>query len=308
MVSSQVYSTLEFQAVGNWWIAQNGNGIQEGGEDDSPKIALKKVPSGREDVFADGSISVKSKRALMKFLRHLMQHEDEGSSTSPANQSFEGLLRSQFRLDDTLHQPLLALSLSAGTTSDTSPDFAISRIERHMKSLGVFGAGFSSLIVKWGGLSEIAQAACRALAVGGGVYVLGTTIESVNVAEDSTSLAKGPQPLKVTLRNSDNITADWIIAGISDLTPGTAKMGPSHSGLAKSARAIYILSSPLEALFSSSEDSGPSPAGIVVVIPNTILSDQIKTFSYLFIHSSDTGECPQGQCEYFIFHFILFVL
>ena len=41
----------------------------------------------------------------------------------------------------------------------------------------MFDPGFGSVISKWSGLVEIAQVACRAGAVGGGVYVLNKGFE-----------------------------------------------------------------------------------------------------------------------------------
>jgi len=61
--------------------------------------------------------------------------------------------------------------------------------------MGMFGPGFGSVIPKWGGLSEVAQVACRAGAVGGAVYVLGKDIKAIEVAQvDEDGVEEIPRP------------------------------------------------------------------------------------------------------------------
>lgn len=262
-------------------------------------IVLKRIPSGREDIFADDSINVRSKRALMKFLRHVLQGETEDESTAGArSSSFEQVLKDEFHISGVLQQPLLALSLSPENAADTAEEFAVQRIARHMKSIGVFGPGFGSLLVKWGGLSEIAQASCRALAVGGGVYVLGREIKVIHSPQIEKDSTIEHSTSTVELSDGEKIETEWVVGGASDLP--TEVLDATNSQLTRSARAVYIVSSSLDQLFSTTSDSGPPPAGIVVVFPggpNPVDNSTTLGPTYLFVHSSDTGECPHGQCK-----------
>ena len=307
LVSSHIYQTLEFQAVGNWWIAQST--AQEKTDEDpaNSSIALKKIPSGREDVFADDSINRRSKMALMKFLRHLMRNGSEDELAVPESttdiaipaRTFAETMATDFHLAEALYQPLLALALSPQAPSDTPAGFAMDRINRHIRSIGVFGPGFGSLIVKWGGLSEIAQASCRALAVGGGVYILGQGIEEVKPTSPPESSQEQSARLAVSLTNKEVVDTQWVVGGVSDV-PDKLVQGDLER-ISKSARAIYVVSSPLDQLFAANSESGPPPAGILVVFPTApsrIESGSTSGPIYLIIHSSDTGECPNGQCKW----------
>ncbi|KAI5283407.1 Rab proteins geranylgeranyltransferase component A, partial [Ascosphaera acerosa] len=73
LVDSKIFRQLDFLAAGSWWICRPARGESSGaGEASAQSTAgptLTRVPNGREDVFADDAIPMKSKRALIKFLR-----------------------------------------------------------------------------------------------------------------------------------------------------------------------------------------------------------------------------------------------
>ena len=87
LVSSKVYRQLEFLAVGSWWIYEHGLPREDGNNEDTERSeatpltgALKRIPGGREDVFADKSIDLRSTRSLMKFLKLATDTEAQGST------------------------------------------------------------------------------------------------------------------------------------------------------------------------------------------------------------------------------------
>ncbi len=179
LVSSRVYRQLEFLAVGNWYIYEDLAGkhdTQRSTASESagfPHGALQKIPSSREDVFADQSIDLRSARSLMKFLKVAADTETQAESVSSwGSNPFPEYLTSQFKIADRLQSALLALTLSPTSPARTTTEYALPRIHRHLTSIGIFGPGFGAVIPKWGGLAEVAQVACRASAVGGGVYIL----------------------------------------------------------------------------------------------------------------------------------------
>lgn len=262
------------------------------------------MPSGREDVFADDSIDNKAKRSLMKFLRHISQENERAESDrDESDVSLAELLSSKFQVPTSLHHPIAALSLSPSSPRQTTTSYAFPRIRRHLRSIGVFGPGFGSVIPKWGGGAELAQVACRAGAVGGGVYVLGTGIKDIDSAwkdpKQDPSLSENGNNIfvQVTLSDGQMIKAKRVIGSPSDLPFRVPKSRQSRS---KASRSINVVSSSLEKLFSITFESGPIPAGTVVVFPGETLQDTAGRDTppvYLVIHSSDTGECPTGQCE-----------
>lgn len=289
LVSSKVYRQLEFQAVGSWWIYKP---TTDRGKD------LYRVPSSREDVFADDFISMKSKRTLMRFLRHLGQNQlnrespvEEQSTLVDEDlaKPLSEYLTSKFQVPPELYDPLLSLSLSQAPPQGTVAQYAVPRIQRHLTSIGVFGPGFGSVLVKWGGGSEISQVGCRALAVGGGIYVLNSGIESLSQTEQT-----GADDSRAQLRllSGEAISTKWVVGSDWDFPPRSQTAGDYD----KVSRSISIVSSSLAGLFPVTAEGGPIPAGAIVVFPaeSLGLTDESPSV-YISVHSSETAECPTGQ-------------
>jgi hypothetical protein len=308
LVSSKVYRQLEFLAMGSWWLYNpSGQQESEGSEKDgTSKGHLTRIPTTREDVvFSDKSIDLRSKRAVMKVLRFIIDYENQAEIWEPySTRPFPDFLAEQFKLMPTLHDLFLALTLSPNTPQMTITSYALPRIARHLRSTGKLGAGFSSVISKWGGLSEIAQVGCRAGAVGGAVYVLGKGIEDVSSSsppEPNTSKTPAVHESTtgtktVKLQGGETVTTTWTINAPS--SDSKASSAPSQSG----SRSISIISSSLLPLFPRLSEGAPVPAGAVVVFPTGSIEYDATAPSdtppvCLIIHSSDTGECPSGECK-----------
>jgi RAB protein geranylgeranyltransferase component A len=306
IVSSRIHAQLEFLPVGSWWVYSHrvpGTGEEETSTDSEglPQYGkLLKVPSGREDVFQNQVLDFKAKRALMKFLRFIVDFEAQSEVWEDHRQKpFPHFLSEQFKVPVDLHGPLLALTTSTVSSDHTTTEFALPRIAMHLRSIGVFGPGFGALLPKWGGMSEIVQLACRACAVGGGVYVLGKGVSRAESVEADKTASTGVKTLR--LQDGEVITTRWVVEegsiGVED-----------GSSMCKS---IAIVSSSLKPLFPPLAEDAPSPASAVVVFPSGSLSleppvellDQQLPPVHIFVHSSDTGECPAGQCK-FIFQLL----
>ncbi|GFF24632.1 rab proteins geranylgeranyltransferase component A [Aspergillus udagawae] len=296
LVSSKVYRQLEFQAVGSWWIYRPSGNLASASSSTAVNAFsdLYRVPSSREDVFADDVISVKSKRTLMRFLRHIAKPQQDDESSSEQDDltgSFPDYLTSNFQVPAELHDPLLSLSLAQSSPTQTSAEYAVTRIKRHLTSIGVFGPGFGSLVAKWGGGSEISQVGCRALAVGGGVYVLDSGIKSVrndSVEADDSDVG----PIEVQLANDESIRTRFLVGSNWDLPANV--LDPTR--YEKASRSITVVSSSLESLFPVAAEGGPIPVGAVVVFPGALLGQKEDSAPvYILVHSSETGECPSGQ-------------
>lgn len=283
LVSSRVYRQLEFLAVGSWWVYTHDTAPAG----DVPSRKLLKVPNGREDVFQDHQLDFKAKRALMKFLRFITEYEEQTEVWGSCRQQpFPKFLSEQFKIPSMLQGPLLALALSQSKSSDTTTEYALPRIARHLRSIGVFGAGFGAVIPKWGGLAEISQVSCRACAVGGGVYVLGKGL-TPNTNPETTSEGH----IKLHLKDGEAVSAKWVVGG----STSSANEG-AHC------RSMTVVASTLAPLFPPIAEEAPAPASAVVVFPSGSLSlgdsdDELPPV-HLFVHSSDTGECPLGQSKF----------
>lgn len=330
LVSSKVYRQIEFLAVGSWWIYEPGTSredakcVEDGGSEATPFTgSLKRIPGGREDVFADKSIDLRSTRSLMKFLKLATDAEAHASLLETwGSKRFPDFLGSHLGIPPRLQAPLLALTMSPHPPAKTLTSYAFPRIHRHLTSVGMFGPGFGSVISKWGGLAEIAQVACRAGAVGGGVYVLKKGFEaSENLDEqapgrDGTPVDGNSQLSTVRLEGGENIRTDWIVGSIWDLPSQLKADIVKDAAPDYVSRSITIVSSPLSQLFPLPAEGSPPPAGAVVVFPSGTLEPEHESDEfnirrddpppvYLMIHSSDTGECPAGQCKSRSLSFVL---
>jgi RAB protein geranylgeranyltransferase component A len=285
LVSSRVYRQLDFLAVGSWWVyAPNAEDETSASGPATRPGKLLKVPNGREDVFQDHDLDFKAKRALMKFLRFIGDYEQQPEVWEEhRHQPFPTFLSQQFKVPAALQGPLLALTLSPSRSDHTTTEYALPRIARHLRSIGIFGAGFGAVIPKWGGLAEITQVACRACAVGGGVYVLGK-----GLSPDATETTDSGTKLR--LKDGEVVTAKWIVGGSS-----------STQGDDVYCRSVTVVSSPLTPLFPPIAEEAPPPAAAVVVFASGSLSLESLAGElppvHILVHSSDTGECPKGQSK-----------
>lgn len=391
LVSSRAHQQLEFQAVGSWFVYGRHNSKESDDGEEAPggeQACLTRVPNGREDIFADQTLNLKAKGSLVRFLRFIATYEEKPEVWEPHKDvSFPTFLSQQFNLPAASHGPLLALSLSPSASPYPTVGLAIPRIARHLRSMGIFGPGFGAVIPKWGGLSEVAQVACRAGAVGGAVYVLGKGISAIETEDDDVEEVPRPElsqqdisqevsdaigasnflptdqdnldsletdikeqsldellaaagysidvpdddaaaepaassavqepssveptpdhkgRLSVHLDGGDSVRTDFIIGLSNDLPDGTPAsvirrrpLQPPLQPVAIS-RSISISSAPLPTLFVPTAEGSVTPAGAMVVFPSGSLPGTPPNTPpvHIIVHTSDTGECPQGQCEY----------
>lgn len=242
------------------------------------------MPSSREDVFQDKSLDLKAKRSLMKFLRFVSTYEEQTEVwQNRTAKPFGVFLEQNFGLPDASHEPILALTMSQEPWTGLNTGRALPKIARHLRSIGMFGPGFGAVLPKWGGLAEIAQVACRACAVGGGVYVLNKGIKSAERRDDRNYLE---------LSGGEKVSSKWLVEGANITT-----QAPDGANTTVMTRGVFIISSSLSSLFPPTSEGGVTPAGAVVVVPPT--ADD-KPPVHIFAHTSEAGECPMGQCEYIL--------
>lgn len=279
LVSSRCYRQLEFLAVGSFFIFKPASE-----PDGSPTLA--RIPSTREDVFSSTDLSARAKRQLMKFLKLVLSYEEEATLSQwqeYADRPLAELLSEKMGLDESLRTYITTLTLSLDGRISTKDGLAT--IHRHMTSMGLFGPGFAAVYPKWGGGSEIAQVGCRAGAVGGGIYMLGTGIKELRDTgtgeEVELELSEGTVvKTKMLFRGSENV--------------------PKGDGV-KVSRLAAIVGSPLGSLFETTIEGAPTPAVAVIALPPRSAKSSGGVEStypiYAIAHSSETGECPAGQSK-----------
>lgn len=276
-MSSRLHNQLDFQAVGSWFILDQ---IAEA-VDAQPKVS--RVPSSREDIFKDSSFDLRAKRSLVKFLRFVQTYEDQSEIWgSDAETPFPDFLQQKFGLPPSSHGAILALTLASGPSRQITTGSALPKISRHLRSIGVFGAGFGAVLPKWGGLAEIAQVACRAGAVGGGVYVLKKGISSVS--------SPGGGKTELVLSEGEKVSTSWLV-GCPDDIP-TPSSSTAADGLTKG---IFIVTPALSMLFPPTSEGGVTPAGAVVAVPS---ADPEGPPVHIIAHSHESGECPSSQSKF----------
>lgn len=282
LVSSKVYRQLEFLAVGSWFVYDLSTS--------NATPSLRRIPSSREDVFADKGLDMKSKRSLISLLRAIRDPAEQAKIVQEHGSEFlSKFLQGRYKLDEVLQSAVAALTLSPGSAAKTTVAYALPRIERHMASIGVFGPGFGAVVPKWGGLAEVAQVACRAQAVGGGTYMLGKGIKDVRAEAGSYSLTIDDFETEISAGSVFGSKADFPFMR-------------NDSSDSSTSRSISIVATGLDDLFVSSSEGGPKPTVAVVCFPEGSLECAgVESTSpvYLMVHSSETGECPTGQCEFF---------
>ena len=281
LVSSRSYRQVEFLAVGSFFVFQPAT-------PDRAAAALAQVPSTREAVFSSTAIPVRAKRSLMKFLKFVLAYDAQPQTElwhARADTPLAGLLGEEFRLDAELRAYIVALTLSLD--GQISVRDGLAAIHRHLTSVGVFGPGFAAVYPKWGGGSEVAQVACRAGAVGGGVYMLATALLDVRMPQAGEGL------VEIDLSNDVTVRTRKLVQSSSRVPKDTQRIS----------RLVAVVPSNLSTLFEVVVEGAPIPAVAVVAFPTGSLTTTDETTStypvYAIVHSSDTGECPVNQSKPF---------
>ncbi|CAK7236285.1 Rab proteins geranylgeranyltransferase component A [Sporothrix curviconia] len=312
LVSSRAFRQLEFLAVSSFYVL-------EASSTPPHQPVIVRIPATREDVFANTAMPVRAKRQLMKFLKFVLAYDGEDKAEGLGGDKKTGgeslwwahaleplgaFLQSNFGLDDRLRDNVLALTLSLDGASVTVAE-GLARLHRHISSMGLFGPGFAAVYPKWGGCGEIVQVACRAAAVGGGIYMLGSGIRSIKtVASDGeNSTASQAELLELDLTRDMTIKTKLLVRGSEEIVevPSEPVTGPAvaDSREQQLSRLIAVVGAPLPFLFAPTVEGAPVAGGAVIALPagRPIKADGPVPEHPIFVmaHSSDTGECPTGQ-------------
>ncbi|KAG8891648.1 Rab proteins geranylgeranyltransferase component A, partial [Tulasnella sp. 417] len=150
---------------------------------------LKRVPSSKEDVFKDRSLSLLDKRRLMKFLMFAASDtENPPELEGQENTTFLDFLESKFSLPKSIASAISFATAHCSHIADKAVP-ALQRLQRYLRANGRYGNS-PFLIGHYGGAGEISQGFCRTAAVQGATYILGRKIEGVtHVPEAPTTPA-----------------------------------------------------------------------------------------------------------------------
>ncbi|ANB13154.1 Mrs6p [Sugiyamaella lignohabitans] len=261
LIKSRVFRYLEFKALGNFHTYENDT--------------FDKVAGSKEDIFTDQSLSLVTKRNLMRFMKFVLEWEENTELWKPyQNESIEKFLTEKFKLEP---QQITELVLSIGLCQslEVATPVALSRIKRYLVSLDIYG-NFPVLFSMYGGAGELAQGFCRSAAVAGATYKLGTAITSV---DDKL----------VTLNDGSRIqVAEKIV-----LSPSSAvKKENTKNGILT--RLVAFVAKDCKEWFAENEQAA------LVVFPPSTLSTNNKTSVQAIILGSGSGQCPEGVSVWYL--------
>ncbi|KAK9478468.1 GDP dissociation inhibitor-domain-containing protein [Lipomyces japonicus] len=257
LIQSRVSRYLEFKPVGTFHTF----------EQDS----FEKVPGTKEDIFTSQSLTLLTKRSLMKFMKFVISWE----TNLPIWEEYKGVsirtfLQDKFALDtpqivEVVHSIGLLPSL------DTPTEIALGSIKRYLSSMQVYG-NFPAMYSMYGTAGELAQGFCRSAAVAGAVYRLGTSVTNFEETSGVATLSSGE---KITVTEKF-ITSEGTLNAEEEIT-----------------RMVAIVEKDCKEWFAENESAA------VVVFPEGTLDDN-KFAVQALVMGSSTGQCPSGQAVWYL--------
>lgn len=159
LVSSNVSRYLEFNTVEESLIY---TGKQ-----------MQLVPSSKEGLLTNTTISLRDKRVLSKFLQNVLNFIDgscDGTNLAfRADGTFDELLTAQSFSSELKDYVIQAMAMVAPSAPWRA---GVLSTQKYLRSLNVYGS--TAFLVSSYGAGELPQAFCRMSAVYGGMYMLGT--------------------------------------------------------------------------------------------------------------------------------------
>ncbi|ODV83790.1 hypothetical protein CANARDRAFT_29767 [[Candida] arabinofermentans NRRL YB-2248] len=268
LIKSRVFRYLEFQSISNFHTFENDS--------------FGKMSSSKEEIFTDQSLSLSSKRSLMKLMKFVFEYDNEENAALLAQHKttpFVKFVEEKYRLlPGQINELCYTLGLSS--TPDIQTPQAMSRIRRYLISFNVYG-NFPALYSKFGGPGEISQGFCRSAAVAGATYKLDTTLQSF---DSETKLATFKDGTKVKV--SEKVVC----------SPSQAPTGSQYTPERKYevTRLVTIVEKSCKEWFSDGDSAA------VVVFPPNSLPSLNKFPVQVMIMGPGSGCCPNGQCIWYL--------
>lgn len=264
LIKSRVYRYLEFKPLGTFHTY----------EEDS----FEKVPGSREDIFTDQTLSLMTKRGLMRFMKFVLEWETqtdvwEGYQNTPVTK----FLVDKFRLEEQqINELVFAIGLCS--VADTPTPVALARIKRYLTSLDVYG-NFPVLYSMYGSGGELAQGFSRSAAVAGATYKLGAKLVNFDEATGEATLSDG----------SRLTVAEKVVVSPDNLLPHTKQERKSTT----ITRLVAFVAKDCHEWFAENES-----AAIVVFPPKTLGSNKHAVQAQIL--GAGSGQCPEGQAAWYL--------
>lgn len=264
LIKSRVFQYLEFKSLGSFHTYE--------------KDSFEKVPGTKEDIFTNQSLSLMTKRSLMRFMKFALEWEAHPEVYSAhASAPIGEFLQSQFKLDE---QQVTELVVSIGLCSslDIPVTQGLARIKRYLVSLDIYG-NFPVLYSMYGSAGELAQGFSRSAAVAGATYKLETKIDSYDSKTKTALLSDGSK-----VQVSEKVVT-------RDL-PESAYSKPKKYEVVT--RLTAVVAKDCKEWFAENEN-----AAIVAFPPKSLSSNNNKALQAI-IMGPGTGACPDGHAVWYL--------
>ncbi|KAK9453875.1 GDP dissociation inhibitor-domain-containing protein [Dipodascopsis uninucleata] len=257
LIQSRVSRYLEFKPLGSFHTF----------EQDS----FEKVPGSKEDIFTSQSLTLMTKRCLMRFMKFVIEWEDH----TEIWKDYEGRPISEFLKDRFSLEPPqiteLVHSIGLLPSLSTPTAIALKNIQRYLISMQVYG-NFPAMYSMYGTGGELAQGFCRSAAVAGAVYRLATEVASFDENEGIAQLSTGEN-----IRVSEKFISS---EGAMKIDKQCTKM-------------VAIVEKDCKEWFAEGESAA------VVVFPENTLENN-KYAVQVLVMGSGSGQCPSGQAIWYL--------
>lgn len=267
LVKSRVYRYLEFQSLSNFHVFENDS--------------FGRMASTKQDIFTDQSLTLLTKRQLMKFIKFVMSFDSKENLSiwqEDRDKPLKEFIETSFKLEKPqINELVFSIGLSSCPSIKTSE--GLLRIKRFLSSFDVYGS-FPVLFSKFGGPGEISQGFCRSAAVAGAVYKLNTVIEDYQPESKIASFSDG----------SKVVVNDKLIASPSQFH-NEKLLEECHTQVS---RLITAVKNDCKEWFQEGENAA------VVVFPPNSLQSQNQHPIHVLIQEGGSGVCPKGECLWYI--------
>ncbi|CUM66961.1 uncharacterized protein PRCAT00004648001 [Priceomyces carsonii] len=272
LIKSRVYKYLEFQSLSNFHVFENDS------------FSKKISNTTKEHIFTDQSLSLITKRYLMKFLKFTLQDNNNPDKKKilldNAKTPIRDFLSNQFHLNTPqINELVFSIGLCPKETTRTPEGLA--RIKRFLTSFDVYG-NFPVMVLKYGGAGEISQGFCRSAAVAGTTYKL------------NTSLIDFDPQLKIAKFNDGSVVKinEKIVLSPTQI-PKFLQSG--YNELVEKLKLYYITRLITIVRKDCKEWIAEHESSAVVVFPPHSLPTDNQQGVQVIIQNGESDVCPKGQ-------------
>lgn len=266
LVKSRVHQYLEFQSLSSFHTYENDS--------------FEKLTNTKQEIFTDQNLPLMTKRNLMKFIKFVLNWEDQPEVWKLyAERPIGEILVEKFKLEKPQVFELM-FSIGLCYNMNTKTPEALQRIRRYLSSFDVYGP-FSVLYSKYGGPGELSQGFCRSAAVGGATYKLNESLASY---DPNTKIATFSDGSKVSV--------------LEKVVVSPTQAPKYNRNIPKQKYEIHRLTCVVEKSCEEWFSDGESAA--VVVFPPGSLKSGNQEVVQAFILGSGSEICPQGTSVWYL--------